>query len=242
MNKNDLNNLDFVSIKGYEDLQILARQNTTDLSCLKEVLEQKCYKSIRHDFDVKRNEKWLDLGGNIGAFGLYVMKIGGTIVSYEPDNYCYDIMEMNYQNNFKFGYEIINTSISEFEENKLTFYKGGKDTDRYRTSLIPNTKDKIELNNTYAGLISNQKFDGIKMDIEGAEFGLIDNNLLPKSNKLVMEYHLTKDRSMINFQKRMNLLREIYDQVLYMPSLDRGYPDDKYPGFFDRIIICKNDE
>lgn len=207
-----------------------------------EVLKQRCYRNTRYNFDVESGEKWLDLGGNIGAFGLYAISRGASVTSYEPDEDCFEILLMNYNNNFsQMQFNAYNTAISHQKESKLTFYKGGKENDRYRTTLIPNTKDKIVLKNLYAGNISNQKFDGIKMDIEGAEFGLIDNDLLPQSNKLVMEYHLTKDKSMVNFHKRMDILRKKFNKVLYMPSLDRGYPNDIYPGFFDRIIICKNE-
>jgi FkbM family methyltransferase len=168
------------------------------------------------------------------------MNNGGTILSYEPDEDCFEIMKMNYENNFDDSkWSIENCAISNKRQATLKFYKGGKDTDRYRTSLIPNTKDTIVLKNTHCSYIKDMKFDGIKMDIEGAEFGLIDEDLLPECDKLVMEYHLTKDKSMENFHKRMNKLRERFSEVLYMPSLDKEYPNGIYPGFFDRIIICK---
>lgn len=237
MNEKDIENLDYIEI---QNLNCLYRKNTTDLNCLKEVLDQKCYRSVKYDFDVKQGEHWLDLGGNIGAFGLYAMYKGATVDSYEPDTDCYEIMLANYNNNFpQFNSVAINYAITNQKQDNLVFYKGGKDSDRYRTSIIKNTKQSITLKNLHASQILETEFSGCKMDIEGAEFGLIDDELIPNCYKLVFEYHLTKDKSMKNFHRRMDILRKHFSEVLYMPSLDRFDKNSQYPGFFDRIITCK---
>ena len=84
-------------------------------------------------------------------------------------------------------------------------------------------------------------FDCIKMDIEGSELDMIDSRLIPDCKKLVLEYHFSNDKSMSNFNKRMNILREKFKTVYYFKSLDNMIENrvEKYPGFFDRMIYCK---
>lgn len=236
-NLKDIENLDYEDFSG---INILYRKETTDLNCLNEVLNQRCYRSVKHNFDVLNGESWLDLGGNIGAFGIYAMSKGAKVRSYEPDNDCFEIMEQNYSSNFdQSKWKVINFAVTSVEEDKILLYKGGKTTDRYRLSTIKNTKESIELKNVHASKVFATQFDGCKWDIEGSEFGLIDNHLIPNCDKLIMEYHISKDKSMRNFHSRMDILRQYFTQVLYMPSLDRFDKDSQYPGFFDRIIICK---
>lgn len=239
MNKIDLENLDFCSMAGMDN--ILYRKETTDFNCLKEVLIQKCYQSKKHNVLVEAGETWLDLGGNIGAFGLFCNLNGARVISFEPDFDCCEIMAQNYQNFIPFdNFSINQCAVTNKKESKLKFYRGGKISDRYRTSIIPNTKECIELNNIHFDTLKAFDFTSIKMDIEGSEFGLIDDGLIPKVDKLIFEYHITKDKSMENFHKRMNLLRDQFKNVHYMPSLDRFDKKGLYPGFFDRIIVCSN--
>lgn len=225
-----------------EGLKISIREETTDFNCVKEVIKDKCYRRVTPSFDVEEGEYWLDLGGNIGAFGLYVMNKGGFVQSFEPDKDCFKMMKNNYKNNFsKELFEVNNFAISNSNEEEIVFYRGASKGDRYRTSLIPNKRgEKIALKNKNIDFLKDEVYSGIKMDIEGAEFDILDNDKLPHCEKLVMEYHLTKDKSMINFHKRMDKLKKIFNTVIYPKSLDRGYPNDIYPGFFDRIIYCKD--
>jgi len=84
--------------------------------------------------------------------------------------------------------------------------------------VIKNKRPYKTLQNFHASGF-NFNVDGIKMDIEGAEFELIEQGLLPPSKKLVMEYHFSKDRSFRNFVMRMNILKKRYNNVYYIPSL-----------------------
>jgi len=86
----------------------------------------------------------------------------------------------------------------------------------------------------------SKKWDGAKLDIEGSELPMIDEGKLPITDKLVMEYHFSRDnKSMKNFRRRIKILRSLYEIVKYPPSLDR-VKEDKYPGRFDILVFCKN--
>jgi hypothetical protein len=80
------------------------------------------------------------------------------------------------------------------------------------------------------------------MDIEGSEFGILDDDLLPACDKLVMEYHTSRDRSPTRLKKRLAKLRERFDHVKYPPELDRIIASGKVAKtFFDRFVFAWND-
>lgn len=219
---------------------IFYRENTTDLNCIREVMTKNVYEHKKLGFFIKKGENWLDLGGNIGAFGLFCDSKGATCTSFEPIEENYNVMKKNYKD--KKGLRCENFSVTNSTESKLSFFKGNKDSDRYRFTTKKKSEKFFEgnFNNVHASIFDGIEFDGVKIDIECSEFGLLDDRLIPKCNKLVMEYHISKDRDFKNFDKRMNYLREIFDMVYYMPSLDRFSRDEKYPGAFDRMIYCMN--
>jgi FkbM family methyltransferase len=238
MSEKDLQLLDFCEVGGIKD--ILYRKETSDLNCLKEVIEKKTYQHKKYGFLLDKNDKWIDLGGNIGAFGLFANDKVESVVSFEPDVDCFEIMSENYKQYLNL--HCFNFAISSSQSEVLSFFKSQSDKDRYRTSVLPNKRGcKIELRNKHFSFLEQFDFNCLKIDIEGCEFELFDKKLIPKNlNKLVFEYHITKDKSLKNFHERIDYLRTIFDEVQYMKSLDKFDKDSQFPGFFDRLIFCKN--
>lgn len=216
------------------------RADSSDERVLAEVIDNSTGLSYRKkciDFDVKKGEHWLDLGANIGAFALYCYGHGATADCYEPDPDCFALLKSNIGK--LEGFKVLPTAVTHLKERMLSFYKGKGDRDFYRYSIMKTKFPYKELPNTYAGPIFKKHYDGVKMDIEGAELGLFDAGLVPNCDKLCIEYHFSRDKCMKNFHKRMKVLRKHFKTVKYPPQLDRGYPGDKFPGFFDRLIFCK---
>lgn len=227
-------------IPNLEEREVFYREGTTDFNCLKEVLIQKHYMHKRLGINVEEGELWLDLGANIGAFALYCLSRGTSgYLGYEPDKENFSVLKRNTDG--LENYKIVNSAVSNRKEKKIEFFTGKKLTDRYRYSLKPNKTGRSlgKLSNKYGAFLRDQSYDGVKMDIEGAEFGLIDDYMLPSCSKLVLEYHFTKDKDISNFQRRMSILREQFSLVHYAPCLDKFNPSKPYPGFFDQIIYCK---
>jgi FkbM family methyltransferase len=216
-------------------LRVFYRPDSSDERCLTEVVDRHCYRSRKREIDVEEGEHWLDLGANIGAFGIYCYLRGGTAECWEPVQSCFALLERNLGT--LEGFELHQSAVTASKESKLLFYSGKQPNDYYRASIKPNRQPPVELKNTHAARLQKH-YDGIKIDIEGAEFELIEKGLLPDCEKMVMEYHFSKDRNMTNFHRRMKALRKKYD-VTYQPGLDKPWPDDIFPGFFDRFVFCK---
>jgi hypothetical protein len=80
-----------------------------------------------------------------------------------------------------------------------------------------------------------ERFDGVKMDIEGSEFGLIDNWFLPRCQKLVLEYHTSRDASFENLQRRLEVLESHFKNVKRPACFETG---KGFPPRFDQKIFC----
>jgi len=222
------------------------RANTSDEFVLNEVIEQRIYRRKKINFDVEAGERWLDLGANIGAFALYCRLRGAGAICYEPDPTCFKILELN-----AVSCICHNSAVTVSREPTLPFWKGKLAHNFSKATSIPSPSlpqhPNGHLPNTYAGILRESSFDGVKMDIEGSEGELIDQWLLPHCNKLVMEYHSSRDKSIENLKNRLEILKNRFSVVSYPPEYDRiiqAGGNDSYGGnqltYFDRMIFCKD--
>lgn len=237
-----------------EKLQFYYRPGTSDDSVLHEILDTHWYRQAKMGFDVLPGEHWLDLGANIGGFALYCWLHFATCTCYEPQPDNFALLDKNFRH--VPGYKLHKSAVTHHNCRTAPFYRGRSPTDFARYTTDPTiypvqqikrlgsspATEQTEVANIWAGLscfTSPKKiWDGVKVDIEAAEHGILDAGLIPKCKKLVLEYHIRKDPSMANFRRRMAVLRKHFKTVHYAPSLDKGYPGDKYPGAFDRMIFC----
>ena len=211
------------------------RPGTSDENALCEVLITRAYSRV--GFDVEAGEHWLDLGANIGAFALYCQSKGATAECYEPMPDCFALLRKNAPLS-----KCYPTAISNLQVPEVTFWTSRRPHNRYRGTLIPRGKGypQVTVKNTHASALTGHKFDGIKMDIEGSEFGLIDEWLLPRANKLVLEYHLSRDDSLPNLARRIRILERHYQHVAYCEELARLVERGTGTGrtYFDRCVYC----
>lgn len=213
------------------------RPGTSDEQCITEVVVQECYAHSALGFRPQPGEHWLDLGANIGAFTFWCRLHDAHCTAYEPDVLNFRILQLNAGPQDR----CINMAVTAIKRPTLMFYSGVKPGDFYRQSyLAPATiREMHEYKNIHVSAIKDH-FDGVKMDIEGSEFHIIDQGLIPKCDKLVLEYHLSHDKDMNHFRKRIKLLRKRFKTVYYIESMDQQFPNDQYPGKYDRYVWCKD--
>lgn len=214
------------------------RPGTTDVNALIEVLDKRAYRRASVGFDVERGEHWLDLGANIGAFALYCKSKGATCVSYEPDPECYKVLTKNVPNYV----DRINAAVSVHSEKTLTLHKPNDPRDQYRGTLLARRNaHAVEVKNVSAiSLFERARYDGAKMDIEGTEHDLLDLWAMPRAEKLVFEYHLSRDNSLSNLRRRFLMLKRHYKNVVACPELMRLVRKGSGTGrtYYDRCIYC----
>jgi len=221
-------------------LAINYRTNSTDENAIKEVYERGCYRRITFNFDVMSGEKWLDIGSHIGAFATYCLARGAQVTCYEPDTECFRLLKQNARRAV-----LHNIAVTASREKTLPFFKNRNPNDTYRGTIFGSRgyQQYAEVPNRYAAFLRTQKFDGVKIDAEGSEFGLIDNWLLPHTKKLVLEYHGTsKDRSVKNFVRRMRIIERHFERVVYPGSIEAGLkagkPESKCWPYTDFLVFA----
>ena len=226
----------------FRDHVVYYRQGTSDEKVLEEVITNRCYRRAKARFDVERGEHWLDLGANIGAFAVYCALRGATVTCYEPDPKNFKILEKNVQPPQATLHE---AAVTDSDVEEIFLWQDGREDAHSRGTVLTESGHKgtfyQNVRNVHASTLLEEVYDGVKIDIEGGEFSLIDHSLIPPCRKLVLEYHTSRDQSIVNLRKRISLLKHQFDQVLYPAELDRlmrGDEDKKT--FFDRTIFCIN--
>lgn len=219
------------------------RECTEDETIIREILEKLVYVRVRDvDTRIYPGETWLDLGAHIGCFACYVASREAVPICYEPETENYKLLIQNLQS----------LGVGEGYCAAVTHHKSGR-VAMARNTRKPSNKprelrsgrfsvcDKGEMDfsvpNLYAGNLP--KADGAKIDIEGSEFGIIDAGLLPNVERLILEYHYCKDRSISNWKRRRDILKSKWRVVSYPKCMDTEHSNDRYPGVFDRYIFCE---
>jgi FkbM family methyltransferase len=211
------------------------RPGTSDVNALEEVIGKRAYRRGSVGFDVEKGEHWADWGANVGAFALYVKSRGATAECWEPMSDCFEILTKNVSE-----FKLHNSAVTNLRDKEVTFYTPRREKDKYRSTMLQRKGKypQVTVSNTYAGKLQKRKFDGLKCDIEGAEQALLLDWLFPKVEKLVLEFHLSRNNSLPNLVKCWRMLKRHYKNVHACPELMRLIKKGKGTGrtYFDRNI------
>lgn len=226
-----------------QDIPIRYRPDSSDESIIEEVITRRSYRRARIGFDVEKGEQWLDLGANIGAFGVYAHLRGAVITSYEPDEDNYNLLSRNLQGFSSCVRAAVTTSRAETvqfwnrRKRRGRFSPKGGLFHRGTTCASWALDEPIEVPNVFAGTLG--VFDGVKMDIEGSEGPILDERLVPVCEKLCFEYHATIDKSTTNLKRRLEYVKDVFKVIHYQPELDRLVESGGAKRtFMDRTIWC----
>lgn len=228
------------------------RPESSDETTIDEVVLRRIYRKPSIEFDVEAGERWLDLGANIGSFAIYCHTKGASGVDcFEPEKGCFSILKKNLEG-LGALYGAMMCAITSSKDLEVTFYLNDNIRGRYSPKHVYSrgTTHKFEAReiNTTTRTVKNAslnsiitRYHGIKMDIEGSEFGILDSEMIPQTcRKLVMEYHTSKDKDTKNLARRLAYLKREFDVVHYPPEFDRMIEEGGLRrAFFDRMIFCK---
>lgn len=171
------------------------RDNQSDIKTYKEVIGENVYQ--KYGMKILSGEKWMDCGGNVGAFTILASKLGAKVTCYEPDPVLCKIIEINLKAN-NLNAEIKNAALvhNDTKFAKLFF---GFNNQSWRNTLFKKSRgsDSVKVNclNFFQ---ESESFDCCKMDIEGAEMPILENNE-KVFDKLVYEWSFDIDRSLERF-------------------------------------------
>jgi FkbM family methyltransferase len=175
-------------------IKFFHRDGMSDLKTFEEVIGGLTY--LKKGMTINSGEKWMDCGGNVGAFTLLACSKGAKVTVYEPDPFNCQMIKKNLDLN---GFEatIKQYALVHDDTKELVLFIGNNGN-VWRNSIIKkwnNKGIKVPCINFES---EAQDFDCCKMDIEGAEM-LILENTTKVFDKLVYEWSFDIDASLIRF-------------------------------------------
>lgn len=200
-------------------LKFNCRPGSSDEKAFREVIENKSYE--RRDFQIEAGERWLDLGGNVGAFAVLAASRGAEVISFEPDPTNVLLMRQNLALN-GLKAEVRPKAIVHDDRKAVTLnlWPQGQS---WRNSIVRNkrgTQPITVMCENFFKVVQNN--DCVKMDIEGAEIALLEN--WPPGfavRKLVFEYSFDVDPSVARLRAILDRLRPAFHHLKYSSQVDR---------------------
>lgn len=215
-------------------VNLLVRPGTSDFKAFKEVIVRhgysKGFAGSEVRFEIMPGEQWLDLGANIGSFAVWAGQRGARVSAYEPEDSCFAMLEANILLNRLDNITAVKAAVVGNGESEMQLYVGEPGSE-WRSSLYKFKSPIVQKVKCLqvADVLAAGNFDGVKMDIEGAELDILANlKSWGSVKKLVFEYHFDVNNSMEVFYRNIEQLRRHFDFVRHAK-----FPADlKYYDFF----------
>jgi FkbM family methyltransferase len=188
-----------------DGIRFYHRPGFSDLKAFEEVVGRKVY--LKHGLKILPGEKWMDCGGNVGAFTLLACSLGAEVTVYEPDPFNADMIERNLRLN---GYSAtIKQAALVHDDRESTILHIGNSNQVWRNSIVTKWNEKgIRvpcLNFDHEA----RPFDCCKMDIEGAEMPILENTAAI-FKKLVYEWSFDVDPSLPRIRRVIERQQQLY--------------------------------
>jgi FkbM family methyltransferase len=170
------------------------RDGFSDLKTFEEVLKRGVY--LKKGMTIAPNEKWMDCGGNVGAFTLLACSKGAKVTVYEPDPFNCEMIQKNLELN-AFEAEIKQVALVHDDKKEVVLFIGNNNN-VWRNSIVKKWNNKGIKVPCLNFDKEAENFDCCKMDIEGAEMLILENTTKIFS-KLVYEWSFDIDDSLPRF-------------------------------------------
>jgi FkbM family methyltransferase len=159
----------------------------------------------------------LDLGANIGAFTQIALDSGASkVCTVECDARNFEKLESSFKNDDYV--DLVYAAVSGLRDKTLKIFKSSSQNAHCSTSIMNKMKfneyDEVE-NIHLKKLLKKYKPDIIKMDIESAEYTLIDTLIEYSPKYLFIELHAGKYRAEMN--QTLERLQSIYSHSKVVP-------------------------
>ena len=179
-----------------DGIKFYHREGFSDLKTFNEVIGNKTY--LKKGMTINKGEKWMDCGGNVGAFALLACSKGAKVTIYEPDPFNCKMIERNLKLN-NFDAEIKQAALVHNDTKEIILFIGNNNQ-TWRNSIVKKWNDKGIKVPCLNFDLEAKNFDCCKMDIEGAEMPILENtNKVFK--KLVYEWSFDIDSDLTRFWK-----------------------------------------
>ena len=175
----------------------------------KDMIKESIVNYIKDSVDYQ-DKVCLDLGTNIGSFVKIALDHGAKFVyGVECDPRNYAIASRNFESELRAN--IVFAAASGLEEETLKIYKSNSKSNHSSTSILKRRgtfTEYDEVKNFHIKTLLNEtQPDIVKIDIEGAEYSIIDDVIEYRPDVLFIELHGNHDLTQETIQK----LNEAYN-------------------------------
>lgn len=211
-------------IKNYGDFEFNLRENTLDEFVLK---EQKGY---FNKITLTQEDVWLDAGANIGCFSTLISNKVKSVISYEPEEENFNILNSQIERNRIKNIIIKKKLIVGNKDFTRSFFINEKKNKGTHSLLVKRGRTQI---NCYCAnindILKTHKINKIKLDVEGAEWEIL-NKITCKNwgniKEIILEFHFNMLKDHPNHEKYthiVNLLKSHFSYVDYNEHINKHW-------------------
>jgi FkbM family methyltransferase len=178
---------------------------------------------IKRVFQPHKGETVIDVGAHIGIYTLSAAKnVGnhGTVISFEPDQRNFQLLEKNIKINGFTGVKLFNVALDEKSGRKTLYIT----VDPLYSSLFPSahTKGKIKVETTTLDNVAEKlkltHIDWIKIDVEGNELNVLEGGKKAFSNLVDRVVIETSNAKAIRFLAKRDFKIQRLSGINYLAS------------------------
>lgn len=143
-----------------------------------------------------KNDIWLDIGANIGAFAVRAAEFVAAVIAVEPEPNNLQLLETNLRLNNVENVEIVDAAVVAHNRPTETLALSNTFSSTHRLGKIRG-RDTIEVRaEDIDVLVFEHHVNKIKMDCEGTEVEILERMDLELIDEIIFEYHFSfiKDR------------------------------------------------
>lgn len=210
---------DAVALQAFGDVELWVRPSRYDPEIVSEVLTRDVY--FRH-FQPQPTQRWIDLGGHVGAFVARVAGRVESVLSFEPDPQSAELFMKNFEHHDWHAKRVsfldmaaVAEDLSVLETVDVELYvASGKNASL--TSLRP-TRGRDVVTVPGASLAAHLNVEAathVKIDVEGGEVDLLPVILDYKPRAIVGEYHHSVIRSPQHYDWVLASLEACFEHVV----------------------------
>lgn len=211
-------------------------RSDADARVVDEIVLHKAYEKPRLGFGVRSGEFWLDLGANIGAFSVWAArKRGAHVLAVEPIAENIALLKQNVALN-KANVKVLEGAVGA-TSGTMTMRYDVKTPARSSSFGSTGVEQSLPMY-ALADLIAEHNPHGIKMDIEGGEFAVLEAGFpLDNLRAVALEYHFRFDKNCHAARRRISFLEKHFNRQSIHKHV---HAFDRWTGWQDTTMFFWN--